>query len=83
MSSSSSSNIWGMAVEDMCRNCANLYTGDRSCMLPGVPRAEQERRAAAGRCDSAAQTYNESGHTLRVAGSMVRGITNRLWEFVR
>jgi len=52
-------------------------------MDSNVSLAEQARRAAAGRCDSAAQIYEMSGHTLRAVGSMVLNLTNRLWEFVR
>lgn len=71
-----------MSVIAMCEGCANLYTGDKSCMI-GVPPAERARRAETGRCDEAAKLIEESGHTLRAAGSKVQGKTNRLWEFVR
>lgn len=52
-------------------------------MNSNVSLAEQERRAAAGRCDDAVQIINELGHTLRAVGSMVLGRINRLWEFVQ
>lgn len=72
-----------MADLEMCRCCYKLYKGDGSCTDSDVPPAEQAQRAAAGRCNSAAQIYNESGHTLKAVGSMVLNTKTSLWKFVR
>lgn len=79
--SSSGSSIWSMSVVAMCEGCAKLYRGDGSCTDPEVPPAEQARRAAAGECDSAAQTHQEPDLFLRADGSMFLSPEAGLWIF--